>query len=124
MIAGAARNRLAFPLDYDNLDAARRGATAVVESVGVKDILSKSLGSKNPANVVKATLAALKQLRLREQIYESRGLEVRKRQTPPPSTPVVGPTAIPGATGTAGSVPPALSPETPPPSADGNATTA
>ena len=97
---------------------------AVLESVGIRDILSKSLGSKNPANVVKATLAALKQLRLREQIYESRGLEVRKRQTPPPSTPVAGPVASPGATGTAGSVPPALSAETPPPSADGNATTA
>ena len=50
---------------------------AVLESAGVKDILSKSLGSKNPANVVKATLHALQQLRLRDQIYRSRGIPVR-----------------------------------------------
>ena len=56
---------------------------AVLESAGVKDILSKSLGSKNPANVVKATLGALQQLRLREDIYRSRGLTVRKAEAPP-----------------------------------------
>jgi len=56
---------------------------AVLESAGIRDVLSKSLGSKNPANVVKATLAALKQLRLREQIYLSRGLEVKKSEKAP-----------------------------------------
>ena len=55
---------------------------AVLESAGVRDILSKSLGSKNPANVVKATLRALQQLRLREDIYRSRGLEVKKSEAP------------------------------------------
>ncbi len=55
---------------------------AVLESAGVKDILSKSLGSKNPANVVKATLGALQQLRLRDDIYRSRGLAVRKTEAP------------------------------------------
>lgn len=51
---------------------------AVLESAGVKDVLSKSLGSKNAANVVKATLTALQQLRLREDIYRGRGLVMRK----------------------------------------------
>ena len=51
---------------------------AVLESAGVKDILTKSLGSKNAANVVKATLNGLLSLRTREQIYKSRGLEIRK----------------------------------------------
>jgi small subunit ribosomal protein S5 len=55
---------------------------AVLESAGVKDILSKSLGSKNAANVVKATLRALLQLRLREDIYRSRGLVVKKPEPP------------------------------------------
>ena len=50
---------------------------AVVESAGVRDILSKSLGSKNAANVAKATLAALCQLRLRADIYRVRGLSMR-----------------------------------------------
>jgi small subunit ribosomal protein S5 len=50
---------------------------AVLESVGIRDVLSKSLGSKNPSNVVKATFAALRQLRLREDILRSRGIVVR-----------------------------------------------
>ncbi|HEV2438106.1 MAG TPA: 30S ribosomal protein S5 [Verrucomicrobiae bacterium] len=55
---------------------------AVLESAGVKDILSKSLGSKNAANVVKATMKALLSLRLREDIYRGRGLEIRKVEAP------------------------------------------
>ena len=55
---------------------------AVLESAGVKDILSKSLGSKNAANVVKATLAALLSLRTREEIYKARGLQIKKVETP------------------------------------------
>ena len=54
----------------------------VVESVGVKDILSKSLGSKNAANVAKATLKALQGLRLREEIYKGRGLSLRPANKP------------------------------------------
>jgi small subunit ribosomal protein S5 len=55
---------------------------AVLESAGIKDILTKSLGSKNAANVVKATLNGLLNLRTREAIYKSRGLEIRKVETP------------------------------------------
>jgi small subunit ribosomal protein S5 len=55
---------------------------AVLELAGVKDILSKSLGSKNAANVVKATLSALLSLRLREDIYSARGLQIRKPVAP------------------------------------------
>jgi small subunit ribosomal protein S5 len=55
---------------------------AVLESAGVKDILTKSLGSKNAANVVKATLNALLSLRTREAIYKSRGLEIKSVKTP------------------------------------------
>jgi small subunit ribosomal protein S5 len=55
---------------------------AVLESAGVKDILTKSLGSKNAANVVKATLNGLLSLRTREQIYQSRGLPFKKVEKP------------------------------------------
>lgn len=55
---------------------------AVLESAGVKDVLTKSLGSKNAANVVKATLKGLLSMRLREAIYKSRGLEIKKVETP------------------------------------------
>jgi small subunit ribosomal protein S5 len=61
---------------------------AVLESAGVRDILTKSLGSSNAANVVKATLNGLLQLRLRENIYKSRGREIKKVEAP------VAPTAI------------------------------
>jgi len=49
------------------------GVRAVLEAAGVKDILAKSMGSSNPANVVKATVDALSRLRTRSQILESRG---------------------------------------------------
>ncbi len=55
---------------------------SVLESAGIKDILTKSLGSKNAANVVKATLNGLLSLRTREQIYKSRGLEIKKVAAP------------------------------------------
>jgi len=55
---------------------------AVLESVGIKDILSKSLGSKNAANVVKATINALLSLRMREDIFKSRGIELKKIEPP------------------------------------------
>jgi small subunit ribosomal protein S5 len=53
------------------------GVRAVVEAAGIKDLLAKSLGSGNPANVVKATLDALKQLRPKEVIFQLRGKTVK-----------------------------------------------
>ncbi len=50
---------------------------AVLESAGIKDILTKSMGSSNAANVAKATLKALLSLRLREEIYRSRDISMR-----------------------------------------------
>jgi len=47
---------------------------AVLEAVGVRDILSKSLGSSNAVNVVKATLNGLLKLRPRDEIFRVRGL--------------------------------------------------
>ena len=47
---------------------------AVLEAVGVRDVLTKSLGSSNAVNVVKATLDGLSRLRLRSEIYRVRGI--------------------------------------------------
>jgi small subunit ribosomal protein S5 len=66
---------------------------AVLESAGVKDVLSKSMGSKNAANVVKATLQALLSLRLREEIYKSRGLEIKPFRAKTAETPAAAPAA-------------------------------
>lgn len=49
---------------------------AVLDAAGVRNVLSKSLGSNNAANVAKATLVALQRLRTREDILRSRGIEV------------------------------------------------
>lgn len=52
------------------------GVRAVLEAAGVKNVLSKSLGSNNQLAVVQATLDGLKQLRTYEQVRELRGKEV------------------------------------------------
>ena len=49
---------------------------AVLESVGVKDVLAKSKGSSNPHNLVKATIAALAELRDAKTVAENRGVSL------------------------------------------------
>ena len=51
---------------------------SVLESVGIKDVLSKSQGSSNPHNVVKATFDALLQLRSAATIAKQRGISLEK----------------------------------------------
>ncbi|MCY1719777.1 30S ribosomal protein S5 [Prolixibacteraceae bacterium Z1-6] len=51
---------------------------AVLESVGVHDILAKSKGSSNPHNLVKATMAALLELRDANQVAQQRGVSLQK----------------------------------------------
>lgn len=55
------------------------GVRAVCEAVGIRDVLAKSMGSSNHANVVKATLKALSSVRSREQILGSRGKKQKEK---------------------------------------------
>jgi small subunit ribosomal protein S5 len=52
------------------------GVRAVLELAGIRDVLSKSLGSQNPINLVKATITALENLRRPEEVAALRGLSV------------------------------------------------
>jgi small subunit ribosomal protein S5 len=51
---------------------------AVIEAVGIANVATKSIGSANPHNVVKATVAALEQLRSKQSVADIRGLAVEK----------------------------------------------
>ena len=51
---------------------------AVLEAAGIKDIVTKSIGSNNKINMVRATLAGLKQLRSAEQVAQMRGKSVEE----------------------------------------------
>jgi small subunit ribosomal protein S5 len=62
------------------------GVRAVLEAVGIRDVLAKSLGSSNHANVVHATIAALSQLRQKEEVFRLRGKTIRKTIPAPEPT--------------------------------------
>jgi len=51
---------------------------AVLESVGVRDVLAKSKGSSNPHNLVKATIAALNEMRSPYMVAQNRGISVER----------------------------------------------
>lgn len=51
---------------------------AVLESVGVTDVLAKSKGSSNPHNLVKATISALSEMRSPAQVAQNRGISVNQ----------------------------------------------
>lgn len=59
---------------------------AVVEAAGIRDILSKSLGSTNPVNVVRATIEALRNLHSAEELSARRGVRLRSVISGQPST--------------------------------------
>jgi small subunit ribosomal protein S5 len=67
------------------------GVRAVLELGGIRDVLSKSIGTQNPINLVKATMAGLLGLRRPEDVAELRGLKIREvlgiheDQTPEPA---------------------------------------
>jgi len=51
---------------------------AVITACGVPNVLTKSIGRRNPHNVVKATIVALESLRDRAAVAELRGIAVEK----------------------------------------------
>jgi small subunit ribosomal protein S5 len=58
--------------------SAGKSVRPCVELVGITDILTKAYGSTSPKNLVKATMAALKQLQNVDQVEQSRGVKLEK----------------------------------------------
>jgi small subunit ribosomal protein S5 len=54
------------------------GVRAVLELAGIHDILSKSLGTQNPINLVKATVTGLRELRTPKEVAQLRGLSINR----------------------------------------------
>jgi small subunit ribosomal protein S5 len=88
---------------------------AVIETAGIQDILTKSLGSTNPHNVVKATFKALLSLRDEQEVLRGRGLHARAdavaSATPAKASPAVRPAA-------AAAPAPSVAPPAAPPAAE------
>ena len=89
------------------------GVRAVMEAAGVRDVLSKTYGSNNTINIVKATMMALEQMR--DPVAQTR----RRRNFGAPSTPTLIPAVSPGAVAPAvaptATTPPASTPTDTPP---------
>ncbi len=80
------------------------GVRAILEAAGLKNILTKQLGSRNPHNVWKATMDGLEQLRSVEEIAAKRGISVpevfglpkpERKPDPAPETEAAAPAADP-----------------------------
>jgi small subunit ribosomal protein S5 len=67
---------------------------AILEAAGVKDILTKALGTNNAHNVVKATMAALQQLESASHVARRRGISVAKMFGMPPRERVEAPESV------------------------------
>ena len=71
-------NVLIMPASHGTGVVAGGAMRFVLESVGITDCLAKSKGSSNPHNLVKATIAALSQMRDAKAVAECRGISVEK----------------------------------------------
>src|SRR5439155_26691884 len=63
------------------------GLRAVVEAAGIRDILTKSLGSANAINVARATIKALSDLKNPDEVAQVRGIAGYRRLAPPEARP-------------------------------------